>query len=182
MKYKIGVVGSAADSITSDILAKAREMGREIAKNDCILVSGGGPGVPYEAIKSAKENNGFTIGFSPASDLPEHVARYKFPTEHFDVLIYTGFGLKGRNVLFVRSCDGIIAISGRVGTLNELTIAFDEGKIIGILKGVGGVCEIFEKAVKITGKKGGKIIYNYNPKSLVKHVIDNLRSIRKRSK
>jgi hypothetical protein len=177
MKFKIGVIGSA-EGAEEKILEKARVIGREIAKYDCFLLSGGTTGVSYEAVKSAKKENGFTIGFSPAENLTEHIDYYKFPTEQFDVLITTGFGKKGRNVMFIRSCDGVIAVSGRIGTLNELTIAYDEKKIIGILTGSGGLSDSIKEIIDKSGKKGGKIIYESDPKLLVKMIVEDLKKNR----
>ncbi|HDH91561.1 MAG TPA: hypothetical protein ENF38_01280 [Candidatus Aenigmarchaeota archaeon] len=177
MKYQIGVIGSAVEE-KSDILKKAREIGKEIARYNCVLLTGATTGVSYEAVKGAKENNGLTIGFSPASNLSEHVEKYKLPVEYFDVIIFTGFGFKGRNVPFIRSCDAVVAISGRIGTLNEFTIAYDERKVIGILKGTGGLCddEGIEEFVRKSGKKGGKIIHEFDPKSLIKKLMNELRA------
>ena len=178
MKPKIGVIGSAAGDITEELKEKAREIGIEIARYGCILLTGATTGLSYEAVKGAKEYDGLVVGISPASNLREHVESYKLPTEHFDVIIFTGFGYKGRNVVTIRSSDGVIAISGRIGTLNELTIAYDEGKVIGVLKGSGGVCDSFEEIVKTTGKKGGVIISEEEPKTLVKKLIESLYSRR----
>lgn len=175
MRYKIGVIGSA-EGCESDILEKAREIDREIARQDCILLSGGTIGVSYEAVKGAKELDGVTIGFSPASTLAEHVGDpYSLPTEHFDVLIYTGFGYKGRNVPFIRSCDGVVAISGRIGTLNEFTIAYDEKKVVGLLTGTGGLCddEGIKNFIIESKKKGGKIISHHNPHQLIEELVRN---------
>jgi len=174
MKVKIAVIGSGINA-QKQINMKAREIGREIAKADCILVTGSGNGLPYEAVKGAKEIGGTTIGISPASNIQEHIERYRFPVEAFDVLIFTGFGLKGRNVPFIRTCDGVIAISGRIGTLNELTIAYDEGKTIGVLKGTGGISDMVEDLVRKSGKKGGKVIYESDSESLTKELINSLR-------
>jgi len=157
-------------------MVKSYKLGKEIARMDYILLTGSGPGLPYEAVKGAKEADGFTIGISPALNLQEHVEKYKFPTEFFDVLIFTGFGLKGRNVPFIRSCDGVIVISGRIGTLNEFTIAYDEGKTIGVLQGTAGISDSIEDIVKRSEKRGGKIIYKSDPKSLIEEVTSNLRS------
>jgi uncharacterized protein (TIGR00725 family) len=173
MKLKVGVIGSGT-GVEQEIGKKSQEIGKEIACMGCILLTGSGSGLPYEAVKGAKEAGGFTIGISPASDLREHAERYKFPTEFFDMLIFTGFGLKGRNVPFIRSCDGVIVISGRIGTLNEFTIAYDEGKVIGVLKGTGGISDSIEDLVKRSGKKGGKVIYESDPRSLVKDLIGGL--------
>jgi len=173
MRLKIGVIGSGSD-VEQEIMKKSKKIGEEIARMGHILLTGSGPGLPYEAVKGAKEAGGFAIGISPASDLREHTERYKFPTEFFDVLIFTGFGPKGRNVPFIRTCDGVIVISGRIGTLNEFTIAYDEGKIIGVLKGTGGISGSIEDLVKKSGKKGGKIIYESDSKSLVRELIRSL--------
>jgi hypothetical protein len=123
-----------------------------------------------EFSRGAKEVNGITVGISPASNIKEHIEKYKFPTEFFDVLIFTGFGLKGRNVPFIRTCDGVIAISGRIGTLNEFTIAYDEGKIIGVLQGTGGITDSIEDILRKGEKKGGEVIYRSDPCLLVKEL------------
>jgi len=175
MKIKMGVIGSGAN-LREEVRVKAYEIGKEIAIADCILITGSGQGLPYEAVKGAKEIGGITIGISPASNIQEQVERYKFPTESFDVLIFTGFGLKGRNVPFIRTCDGIIVISGRIGTLNEFTIAYDERKVIGVLKGTGGISESIEDVIKGSEKEGGKVIYESDPHILIKEVIRSLRS------
>ncbi len=173
MKYQIGVIGSGVD-IGEEIKDKARRIGREIAKYDAILLTGGCWGIPYEAVLGVKEIGGYTIAVSPASNKEEHEKIYKFPTENFDTFIFTGFGKKGRNVVMIRSCDAVIGISGRVGTTNELTIAYDEGKIIGLLSETGGITDEFNNLIKKFGKKGGVIVENKNPEKLVEDVIKKL--------
>lgn len=177
MRLKIGIIGSGSVPANQEINVKSYEIGKEIAERGCILLTGSGPGLPYEAIKGAKETNGLTIGISPASNLQDHIKRYNFPTRFFDVLIFTGFGLKGRNVLFIRSCDGVIVISGRIGTLNEFTIAYDEWKTIGVLKDTCGISDSIEDIIRKSGKKGGKIIYESDPKTLVIKLIEDLKSV-----
>jgi uncharacterized protein (TIGR00725 family) len=177
MKYKIGVYGSAKDE-NKDIVEAAIDIGRIIAENNCILVTGGCTGVPYEAVKSMKKHNGFTVGVSPASTLQEHKEKFGFPTENFDLLIFTGFGKKGRNVVSLLSCDAAIFISGGSGTLNEFTIAYDEGKVCGVLLGTGGMTGIVEELEKniIGGRKkgSGTIIYESDPEKLIRRVIEKL--------
>src|SRR5207244_9938763 len=53
----------------------------------------------------------------------------------FDVLIYTGSGLMGREITNIRSCDIVVIVGGRIGTLGEFAIAYDEGRLIGVLTG-----------------------------------------------
>jgi uncharacterized protein (TIGR00725 family) len=90
------------------------------------------------------------------------------PTDACDVLVYTGFGLKGRNVVLVRSCDVVIFVAGAMGSLNEFTIAYDEGKVIGCLRGTGGVADqvdyLLEKFSKDTG---AKVFQLEDPEALV---------------
>ena len=174
MKYKIGVIGSAAGNVNEELSTKARIIGKEIAKHDCFLLSGGTTGFSYEAVIGAKEAGDFTIGFSPAANETEHIEKYRLPVEYLDLIIFTGFGYKGRIVPFIRSSDAVIGISGRRGTLTEYTIALDEGKITGVLIGSGGVSDMIKEIEENIEKKGGKKIFNNNPKKLVKEVIESL--------
>lgn len=169
MKYKIGVIGSAKKSMTAEISDKGRETGMEIAKRQCFLLTGASDGIPYETVKGAKEAGGFTVGFSPAHDIKEHTEKYGFPINYFDLMIFTGFGLKGRNVPFIRSCDGVVVIGGGAGTLNEITIAYGENKIIGILQGVG---DTFGRIFKDLEVENEKIIYESVPGVLVKKLTE----------
>ncbi len=173
-KYKVGVIGSSANEVSEEDIEKVKEIGLTIAREKCFLLSGASFGLPYEAVKAAKKAGGFTVGISPASNLREHVEKYKFPVEYFDLIVFTGFGFKGRNVVFVRSCDAVIMVSGRTGTLNEFTIAFDENRVIGVLESSRGVTKLVKEIVRNASKKGGPIIYSSNPKELVKKVKNHL--------
>src|SRR4051812_40489169 len=119
MKIRVGVMGSANDTLpegVSDVLRlKAERLGREIAARDCVLLTGATTGLTYIAGKSAREKGAFHIGISPASSEREHSERYQLPLDSTDAIIYTGFGLKGRNVVLVRSCDIVLFISGSLG-------------------------------------------------------------------
>ena len=93
------------------------------------------------------------IGVSPAEILHDHIHKYKFPIDVYDIIFYTGFGFKGRNVVNVSNADAIIVVSGHVGTLNEFTIAYDEGMVIGIMQGSGGIADAIRDIIKIASKK-----------------------------
>ena len=173
MKYKIGVTGSAENS-DNGIMQKAKRVGEEIALHDCYLLTGATTGIPFEAASGAKEKNGTVIGISPATNLEEHVKLHNMPKEFHDVLIFTGAGKKGRNIAFIRSCDAVILIAGRIGTLNEFTIAYDEGKVIGVLSGTGGISELIPEIIAKSGKMGGTVIYDDAPKNLIERVLKEL--------
>ena len=175
MKYKIGVIGSARGTPSDELLSRVRRIGEELVAHDCYILTGGTTGLSYEVVKAAKQKGGFTIGVSPAENEDQHENRYKFPTDNFDLMVYTGFGLKGRNVVMVRSSDGVIALSGGTGTLNEFTIAYDERKPIGILKKSDGLPEKVVPFIDANYKKGGKVFLQYNPKKLVEELLKNLR-------
>jgi uncharacterized protein (TIGR00725 family) len=176
MKLKIGIMGSGlekgGDKITGKAKKLAYDLGKEIARHNCILVNGACRGIPYIASKGAKSADGFVVGVSPAENYHEHVHKYKFPVDVYDILFYTGFGFKGRNVVNVSNCDAIIVVSGHVGTLNEFTIAYDEGMIIGVMQGSSGIADFIDDIIKIANKKtGAKLIYHKDSHELVRKVI-----------
>lgn len=175
MKLTIGVSGSAEGNLTSELKKKAFIIGQEIAKTGAILVTGATIGLSLEAAKGAKSAGGFVVGISPAENKKEHIKRYNCPVKEFDFIAYTGFGRKGRNVVFIRSCDGVICIGGRIGTLNEFTIAYDEGRPIGVLQ-PGGISGLIPKIIEVANKGDTKVIYDTDPKELVSRLTKVLKS------
>ncbi|MCD6477771.1 MAG: hypothetical protein J7K87_02085 [Candidatus Aenigmarchaeota archaeon] len=173
MRYQIGVVGSAVD-MEEEVKFKARKVGESIATHNHLLVTGGCGGIPYEAVKGAKNRNGSTLAISPASNRREHVEVYGLPTEGYDSFVFIGSGYKGRTIPLVRSCDAVIGISGRIGTMVELGIAYDEKKVIGLLHEVPGFSSEFNEWTKKSGKSGGEIIIDEDPEILVEKVIRKL--------
>lgn len=172
MSLKIGVMGGATGSIAREHLDKAHEVGREIAKQRCILLTGACPGLPLAAACGAKQEGGLVIGISPGLSLDEHVYKYHSPTLFHDVLIFTGSGLMGREVVNIRSSDMVVFIGGRSGTLGELAIAYDEGKLIGVLTGTGGISDIAaEILAACTKDTGARVIYNTEPQRLVEELL-----------
>jgi len=187
--FKIGVFGSSADVTDRSIEEKAAEVGAELAKQNCIVITGGCPGLPYIAAESAHKHGGEVWGFSPAHNLEE---QYKIYTDN-DPTIYTkliyvssSFELannvkacrKYRNVISVAACDAGIIISGRWGTLNELTNLLDYGKVIGILTGTGGVSDEIENLMsKIKKETGALVIYDNNPQMLIEKIINTLKNV-----
>ena len=141
-RLKIGVMGSASGPQLERGHAKdmAIKLGQEIAKRDHIFINGACPGLPNDALLGAINEGGFTVGISPAFSLDEHVKEYHSPHEN-DFIIYTGQGFMERDIINIRSSDGVIIIGGGIGTLNELTIAYEEGRPIGVLTGTGGISD-----------------------------------------
>jgi hypothetical protein len=158
MKITVGVMGSSGGKLPTKIRKKAYDLGREIAKAGCVLLTGACPGLPYDAVRGCREAGGMTVGISPALDLDEHENRYKSPSKDFDVLIYTGDGLMGREITAIRSCDVTVLVAGRSGTLGEFAIAYDEGRIIGALSGTGGIADGLGGILAIVNKDTGATV------------------------
>ncbi|MCK4818959.1 LOG family protein, partial [bacterium] len=154
MKLRIGIMGSAQGPTieNQENIRKSIELGHYIAKADCILVNGACPGLPDEAAFGAHKAGGLVMGVSPAFSEKEHIEHYKSPKEYYDIILYTGMGLMERDIINIRSNDAIILLGGGVGTLNEFTVAYDEGKVIGVLEGSGGVSNHIEDILKICNR------------------------------
>src|SRR5882672_990892 len=104
-KPKIGVMGSSGkapnESEAQPLASLSERLGQTIAERDCVLVTGATTGFPDIVSRAARRHGGSSIGVSPASSKEEHVTRYALPEDGVDIIIYTGFGLKGRNVINV---------------------------------------------------------------------------------
>jgi len=149
----------------------AKELGREIARQGAVLVTGATTGFPFWAAMGAKEENGISIGFSPAASEREHVEVYKLPLDYMDLIIYTGFGYPGRDLLLTRSSDAVICGPGRIGTIHEFTIAFEDDKAIGILEGPWETDEELENIIAKSHRPNEKIVKGSDVKKLVADVI-----------
>jgi uncharacterized protein (TIGR00725 family) len=173
-------MGSAAPESTrletgNILVEKAERLARAIAAKDVILFTGATTGIVYVVGKTAHDAGSLHIGISPASNKREHSELYKLPVDACDALIYTGFGLKGRNVVLVRSCDIVLFVAGAMGSLNEFTIAHDEGKIIGCLKGTGGVADESEYLLQKFGKRSAaRVFLNEDPEKLINDCLNGL--------
>ncbi|MBI2450231.1 MAG: LOG family protein [Candidatus Nealsonbacteria bacterium] len=181
-KYKIAVSGAAAvGHCCNNIEELSKEVGRQIFWQDCFLLTGATTGVPYFAAVGCKEVGGFSIGFSPAASELAHKKVYKLPLDQFDIIIYTGFDYSGRNLLLTRAADGVIVVCGRMGTLNEFTIAYEDRKPIGVLEGSGGTADLLKIILARPHTKRGPIVYDTDPKKLVQKLIAAIKKT-KRSK
>ena len=163
--------------LPENLLSKARKIDREIARSNCILITGSCMGTPHEAVIGAGQAGGITIGFSPAANLKEHLEppiSYPRPAKNC-ILIFTGAGKEGRIVPMLRTCDGVIFIAGSIGSLVEFSMAYHMGKVIGVLEKVGGISEKFRDLARAIQKDTGAVLVSdCDPKKLVKKVIEEL--------
>jgi len=114
MKKIIGVMGPS--KATSTELRLARKIGKLIAQQDAVLLTGGMGGVMEEASRGAKEAHGLVLAICPTydkSDLNTFV----------DIPVMTGMR-SGRNFINILSSDIIVAIGHTsAGTLSEIAFA-----------------------------------------------------------
>lgn len=173
LKYKICISGAAETGhCAPDALEKTKELGRQVIQHGSVLVTGATTGAPYWGAIGAKDAGGFVIGLSPAVSENEHVKKYRLPVDYHDIIIYTGFGYAGRNLLLTRSADAVLITCGRMGTLNEFTIAFEDQKPIGVLTGTGGMADELKELLEKGHRGMEKVVFDPDPKKLVEKVIE----------
>ena len=165
-KLQIGVMGSAADTkYTKKVEYIAEEIGRLIAESGNITVYGAEKdydSLSTAAARGAKKAGGLTVGvtYGKGKDVWDKEG-------NTDVLICSGLERGGgREFVLVNSCDGIIAVSGGSGTMNEMLVAYQLNIPIVVITGTGGWAD--EMAGKyFDSRKRMKAIPAKNPKEAV---------------
>lgn len=150
----------------------AKELGREIARQGATIVTGATTGFPLWAAIGATEAGGQSIGFSPAASEREHIEAYRLPVDYMDLIIYTGFGYSGRDLILTRSSDGVLFGCGRIGTIHEFTIAFEDNKPMGVLEGDWLSDETFKTILERSNRAHNKVVFDTNPQKLIAKVIE----------
>lgn len=174
-KIKISVYGARTSNQgkSFDALEKAQTLGKHIAEAGAITTVPATTGFPFWVAKGAQKSNGQVIGFSPAANEHEHHYVYKLPEEYMDVVVYSGFGYAGSDLLLSRSSDAVIFGYGGIETVHEFWVAFQENKPIGILKGDWDTDEILFALLRGHEETFDhhRIIFDADPKRLVEQVI-----------
>lgn len=174
-QIKLSVSGAAETGhCGANALNLAKELGREVVRQGAVIVSGATTGFPLWSAMGAKEVGGFSVGLSPAATEQEHVEHYKLPLDYMDIIIYTGAGYSGRDLLMTRTSDGVLLGCGRIGTLHEFTIAFEDNKPLGILQGEWKTDEVIQDILKNSNRANDnkKVVFDSDPKRLVSRVIE----------
>ncbi len=138
-----GVIG--AGKAERELLKMAEEVGKLLAKEGVIIITGGLGGVMEAASRGAFLEGGITVGILPTVRKDDANPYVKIP-------IPTGMD-EMRNALVVRASDVLIAIGGEYGTLSEIALALKTGKkVIGLKTwNIKGVIEAnsAEEAVRV---------------------------------
>ena len=127
-KATISVIG--ASEIDKDIEDTTIEIGRLLAKNKYIVACGGLTGVMEAICKGVKEEGGLTIGI-----IPQPIK--SMANKYVDIVIPCPFS-QARNIVVVLTGDICLAISGKAGTLSEISFAWIYNKPIVALSSVQG--------------------------------------------
>lgn len=175
--YKIAVLGSATETEDSLHARKAFKIGEAVARRGAILLTGGCPGLPHAAAMGSASAGGTTVAISPAMDWRTHSKVLGYPVNS-QIILFTGMGSKGRNVILVRSADACIFVGGGMGTLNEFTIAYDElcpESAIGVLAGSGGFSDEYSRLADLVGHgSAARLLVHADPDMLVEKVFQHL--------
>lgn len=147
-KVVIGVMGPG-DKATQKEIDNAYEIGKLIAQEQWILLSGGRKqGVMDAASKGAKSANGLTIGIIPTKDNDN-------TTDYADIAIITGMG-SARNAINVLSSDVVVACGMGAGTASEVALALKAQK----------------EVILLTDSEEAKVFFQKIGKELI-HIADN---------
>lgn len=161
-----------------DALSVATKLGQAIAESGAVLTTGAVQGFPLWAAKSSKESGGTTIGFSPATGHREHVETFRLSDAYQDLIVYTGFGVSGCDLLLMRSSDAVIFGCGRVGTVHEFAGAFQEGKVLGILEGDWSTSDLLKEIIALdVTRDHDLIIFDSDPHRLVERIIKKVNEL-----
>lgn len=172
-KIKLGVSGAAETGHCGpDAYEKALELGREIARQNAVLLTGATTGFPLWSAIGTKEAGGVSVGLSPANSEKEHIETYNLPLEYMDLVLYTGFGYPGRDIIFTHSTDAMLFGCGRIGTIHEFTVAFEDNKPIGILQGSWETDDVIKDILDGGHRVNELVVFDSDPKTLVAKVIE----------
>lgn len=170
--YQICVSGAASGATVKQSSALAVRLGKAVAKEGHILLTGATIGLPYFAAEAAKAAGGMSVGFSPATSMREHLYKYRLPVAPFDFINFTGMAYVGRDVHLVQSSDAVITVGGRFGSLHEFTTALEAGKPCGVLLGSGGTADVIpDLMTTLEPPHKDLVLYDDNPERLIKRLI-----------
>lgn len=136
-KLQIGVIGSAGpeeyplSKPKEKAYKVAYEIGKLIAIEKAILICGGKGGIMKEACRGAKQNNGITVGVISGNTRNQ-------ANKFIDVEVVSGITNSGEESIIVSMSDGLIAIGGGSGTLQELALAYRNEKPVVAIKNITG--------------------------------------------
>lgn len=157
---KIAIIGTSKGKLNKSELGNARKLGKMLAHEKFVLLTGACGGIPLAVARSAFLNGGKIIGYSPGENLKEHINKYSSPVAWHTKINFCKDGLLGREVKMINNANVIISFGGNVGTLSEICMAIKERKPIIVLTGSGGCSNLLKHILsKLTVYPPAKIKY-----------------------
>jgi hypothetical protein len=137
VKAIVGVLGPG-ESATPDDNEMAFELGRGIARNGWVLLTGGRNfGVMEAALKGARDVNGLTLAILPGDSDKE-------ASENAIIRIATGMG-SGRNVINALTSKVLVVVGMAAGTASEVSHALKAGRKVILLNQDEITVQFFKK-------------------------------------
>lgn len=173
-KIQIGVIGSAGweeypgKKPNRKLYKLAYEVGKLIALKQAILICGGKGGIMMEVCRGAKENNGITVGVVSGN-------KRNTANTYVDIEVVSGFSNYAEEGIIVSMSDGIIAIGGGAGTLQEIATAYRNKKTIVAIQNSGGWAKI-TAGTYLDERKTVKIYATSSPNEAVRILIKKIKS------
>ena len=175
-KLQVGVIGSAGceeypnKKPSKKAFKTAYEIGKIIASEKAILICGGKGGIMKEACRGAKENNGITVGVISGNKLNQ-------ANEYVDVEVVSGVTNCSEEALIISMSDGIIAIGGGAGTLQEIAIAYRNKKPVIAIRGIPGWANKLSDTY-LDERKIIKILGARSPREALKLLLRKIKMLR----
>lgn len=121
----VSVIGGSSVGTDSEHYRIARRLGRELVDRGFRIITGGRGGVMEAACRGAYDAEGYvegrTVGILPGRDTGQ-------ANPYVDIAIPTGMNI-ARNAIIAHS-DAVIAVGGGSGTLAELAMAWQLGRVV----------------------------------------------------
>jgi uncharacterized protein (TIGR00725 family) len=118
MKKIVSVIGGG--SCPPEDARVARELGRLLAEQGYVVLTGGLGGVMEAASRGASEAGGEVIGVLPGLVREE-------ANPYVGIVLTTGIR-EARNVIVATSGHAVVAVGGGLGTLSEIAFALKHGR------------------------------------------------------
>lgn len=150
------IIGYWNESKASIYRKEAKDLGEIIAKNNHLLITGGGLGVSKLVVDSYRLNNGIKYtAYFPSTEEMEKIGDKIGPLP--DEIIETKGNYNVRNDCMIKDSDIIIALPGGIGTLGEVITAvkdykkqvfvIDKGELASWIKNIP---DLYEKTIMIS--------------------------------
>jgi uncharacterized protein (TIGR00725 family) len=129
LRVPVGVIGPR--EATPAQLRAAQRAGELLAECGLAVICGGRQGVMQAACEGVSRAGGLSIGLLPGTDAGE-------ANEFVGVAIATGIG-EARNALIARAAFALVCVGDSYGTLSEVALGRQFGKLVVGLEGAAAV-------------------------------------------